>query len=73
MRCKCCDVVLSGNEIGRKRKVTEYGKDYWFEDGMCNRCVESAFRPRDYHEHQLEHLTDQLFSVYGGRFTRYDE
>ena len=38
MRCKCCDVVLTGSEIGRKRKVVEYGKEYWFEDGFCNRC-----------------------------------
>ena len=42
MRCKCCDVVLTGSEVGRKRKVVEYGKEYWFEDGLCNRCVEAS-------------------------------
>lgn len=72
-RCVCCNYVLMGGELSRNITVVENGVKYVVPDDMCSRCREAAYRPRDWHEHQHEHLTEQLFSVYGRHFTTYDE
>lgn len=72
-RCVCCNVVLAHSELMRKRKIA-VGKDkfIYIREDMCNSCVEDSEHPKDWHEYQLEHLTEPLFSVYGNTFKNCD-
>lgn len=71
-RCVCCNVVLAHSELMRKRKIIVDGKVVYIREDMCNSCVEAAEHPKDWHEYQLEHLTEPLFSVYGNTFKSFD-
>lgn len=66
MRCICCNRVLLRSEM--ERKLPD-GK----EDGMCNVCIRAGKYPENYHEFQLEHITDPMFSIFGSGFSQYSE
>jgi len=64
-RCVCCDNKLFPAELARKLP------DGTPED-MCSTCRTASFHPKDWHEYQLEHLTEPL-ACFGNKFTKYSE
>lgn len=67
MRCVCCDRILLAGEMAKRLPDGSW-------NDMCNICVDAALRPKDWHEYQLQHLTeDPFFGKFDMNFTRYSE